>query len=523
MDSHTESTGPMGLPDGSAEVGSTAVLDRIAARGQASRRGERLRRALPDLLAAAARWSLLLPASALVIELLRWASGARATDIEFGPALLLILVPVALLVVVGVLKLMRAADSRRANLLRVDRRLKLEDRMTTADEFSRLQTPTRFQAAALADAEQFTSRALSEALAAESAPASGRSRMAPVLTLAGAFLCVFAITWVSRQETELDEESVDVSFGSDGVVFGTRDAEPDPADEAEAPADLPAEDPTEAPERPDPIRDDSSTERIPPQLSESPPPLDQREKEAAGRTGSGRATQAEASASQSEARANSSNQQQSPQAAEQRETPQREPKDPKEPKAERPEEQPEPSQDESGASAGRGASRGSTSNPTNSPWESKDQVEAPDENEVENEDEVDDEDEEQDARGGVQPSLRDRKPPVNRDLQIGFGNQPNPDANGRGGPSEQKKSRGVASLVLGVPLPDRVRGQPNAGRIRITQERILPTAEVGSNRPGETRGSRSDETGRTAQRDFDPAALVLIRNYFLLRRRTGDS
>ena len=86
----------------------------------------------------------------------------------------------------------------------------------------------------------------------------------------------------------------------------------------------------------------------------------------------------------------------------------------------------------------------------------------PDDDEIDEEDEIEDEDESEEARGGVQPSLRDRKPPVNRDLRIGFGNQKNPDANGRGGPSAQKKSRGVASLVLGVsdPRPREGAGEP---------------------------------------------------------------
>ena len=77
---------------------------------------------------------------------------------------------------------------------------------------------------------------------------------------------------------------------------------------------------------------------------------------------------------------------------------------------------------------------------------------------------------------GLQPNMRDRRPAANRDLTIGFGNEPNPDANGRGGPSEQKKSRGVASLVLGVPIPDHVKGPPNPGRTKITQERVQPRA-----------------------------------------------
>ena len=52
-------------------------------------------------------------------------------------------------------------------------------------------------------------------------------------------------------------------------------------------------------------------------------------------------------------------------------------------------------------------------------------------------------------------------------MQIGFGNRPSPDANGRGGPSQAKKSRGTASLILGVPIPDHIKGQPNPGKTKI--------------------------------------------------------
>ena len=68
-------------------------------------------------------------------------------------------------------------------------------------------------------------------------------------------------------------------------------------------------------------------------------------------------------------------------------------------------------------------------------------MEETEDQELEEEDDVDDDESESEARGGLQPNLRDRRPPVNRDLSIGFGNRANPDANGRGGPSQRKKSR----------------------------------------------------------------------------------
>ena len=129
---------------------------------------------------------------------------------------------------------------------------------------------------------------------------------------------------------------------------------------------------------------------------------------------------------------------------------------------------------------------------------------------------------EQEARGGVQPSLRDRRPPVSRDLRIGFGNQPNPDANGRGGPSQHKKSRGTASLVLGVPIPDRIKGQPNPGKTKITQERIEPRAEEGTTLDAGERGTRQGTVGRLGRPEMTPWMRRLVGDYFRVRRQQGD-
>lgn len=170
----------------------------------------------------------------------------------------------------------------------------------------------------------------------------------------------------------------------------------------------------------------------------------------------------------------------------------------------------------SGATAGKGTGSGSSKNPGATDWQSKDQVTSDEEERLDNDEEVDDETEESEARGGVQPNLRDRRPAVNRDLQIGFGSRPNPDANGRGGPSEQKKSRGVASLVLGVPLPDHVKGHPNPGRTKITQERVEPRADETSSVPAETRMSRASSIGPLDSRSplRSPWLDRIVRDYF---------
>ncbi len=190
-------------------------------------------------------------------------------------------------------------------------------------------------------------------------------------------------------------------------------------------------------------------------------------------------------------------------------------------KPEREREKKEREQDEkpSGASSGQGSSKGSDNNAAPSDWASTSQAATPEDDNVEEEDDVDDEEEEQESRGGVQPNMRDRRTPVNRDLQIGFGSaRPNPDANGRGGPGGQKKSRGVASLVLGVPIPDRVNGQPNKGRIRITQQRITPEIEESDPVEAQKRTALNGPVGPIYHPELEPWLQHLVRRYFLDQR-----
>ena len=188
----------------------------------------------------------------------------------------------------------------------------------------------------------------------------------------------------------------------------------------------------------------------------------------------------------------------------------REPKEPKEEK--KPDKRRKKPEEKSGATAGRGSSSGASRNPAATDWASRDRTEETDNEEFEEEEDVDDEDTESEARGGLQPNLRDRRPPVNRDLSIGFGNRSNPDANGRGGPGQRKKSRGVAALVLGVPVPDHVKGQPNPGRVKINQERVQPQPEESPMVDAEDRGSRSLPTGLVPERTLDISMRRVVRD-----------
>ena len=176
------------------------------------------------------------------------------------------------------------------------------------------------------------------------------------------------------------------------------------------------------------------------------------------------------------------------------------------------------------ASSGQGRGRGSSKSPTASDWSSKDQSVAEDDEELEDEDDVDDEEEESDARGGVQPNLRQRKPPVNRDLTLGFGGgPPPPHANGRGGPGLPKKQRGVAQLVLGIPYPDQITGKPNPGRTKVTQERIEPQAQQADPVSAEARTPRAQPIGHLQKPRLLPWMQDLIRKFQATLRSTKSN
>jgi hypothetical protein len=243
---------------------------------------------------------------------------------------------------------------------------------------------------------------------------------------------------------------------------------------------------------------------------------DRQPRESAGKTGEGLAANATPTSSSSDSRGLQSSQAPPTEKGDPGKPSKRKPKTPKPDKSSAP---PKKKLDQSGSTAGKGTGAGSNKNPGATDWQSKDQVTTDEEQPLDNDQEVDEETDESEARGGLQPSLRDRRPAVNRDLIIGFGNlPPPPDANGRGGPGEHKKSRGVASLVLGVPIPDHVKADPNPGRIKITHERVEPRADEASPIAASTCAERAQPIGSLARRELSPWMKEMVRAYFLKMR-----
>lgn len=391
-----------------------------------------------------------------------------------------------------------------------DRAAGLEDRLLAADQFLRRapETGTSFVAAALEDAAVHIDRAREVELPV---PRTLTVWRGPLLRASLGLAALLAVGWLPLQASERPgSDELPVAEAPSGAEL--RPAEPEDSSSDPPSAEVPPEAPTERPVR-TPTTAGSATQAEASDLSEQA-------KESLGRTGQGKSADASASSKASQARGAPSGQSQTSKGRKAKTNSARKPPKPQEPAEPG---QPKPDQETSGSTAGQGTAKGSSKNPASTDWASKDQVSTPDDAEIEDDEETQDEEEEQESRGGIQPSLRDRRPPVSRDLRIGFGNQPNPDANGRGGPSAPKKSRGVASLVLGVPIPDRVKGQPNPGKTKITQERIQPLEEEPTLSDAGARGERASPLGRLGRLELTPWMHRMVRDYFLSRRaEVGD-
>lgn len=77
-----------------------------------------------------------------------------------------------------------------------------------------------------------------------------------------------------------------------------------------------------------------------------------------------------------------------------------------------------------------------------------------------------------------------------------------------------KKSRGVASLMLGVPLPDRIKGQAREGYIKKTQEKSDPKAEKAAMQNAGGRTERSGKIDPISHPVMTPAMQRIVQKYF---------
>lgn len=123
--------------------------------------------------------------------------------------------------------------------------------------------------------------------------------------------------------------------------------------------------------------------------------------------------------------------------------------------------------------------------------------------------------EKQQTTSSMSMERAERKAPVNRRMSPGASsNQENKDANGIGGASGLKKTRGVAAMMLGVPLPDRLEGMTSPGGIKSSIQ-VAPPKE----KEFVLAESQSRQAKNTSQESVQPELYPawmrhLLSNYF---------
>jgi hypothetical protein len=69
-------------------------------------------------------------------------------------------------------------------------------------------------------------------------------------------------------------------------------------------------------------------------------------------------------------------------------------------------------------------------------------------------------------------------------------------------------------MILGVPVPDEVRGLPNPGLVRTLQKKITPQAQAVAGADAQDRGVRTGALGDLEHPSLQPWMKDLVRDYF---------
>ena len=396
---------------------------------------------------------------------------------------------------------------RRMSLALYDRQLGLKDRLQAADEYLNKSNRSDFEQAAVEDARGHAQTALNRTLAPvrirppELMPPHRRlGALAAVLLAAALWLGQYSALEAALEETVT--AAIPGDFREDTLVEKLR---PDPkqprpvsmASRREGQAEI-SEASGEAQAVEFPAREFASERRS-------------SDRSAAGSEArrSNEARQAQSGASGQRA-----DKQEQDQSASEKQKPR--------PRKEQPEPPPpDESKDSAGLQGGKGTASGGRMASSDHP-SAQDKTRQP-EPEGQADEGNDEEDEEQKAGSASRPLINQRKAPVNRSLSPSANSdQERDDLNGRGGPGGLKKTRGVAAMLLGVPLPDYLQGKVNPGRMKVQSEQGRAEEHQADPAQAEQRLARDAGVGHTAHLEIPPWGRETVRDYFLAQRTIGD-
>ena len=445
----------------------------------------------------------------------------------FGPFLnMAVLLAIALVVAIPVVFISLWAFfgfsfgrvDRQTSLALFDRELGLKDRLQSADEFRLKEQATAFEQAAITDAMPHAEKALQTRLANIEIAKPAMDTIKWPLVFAAMFIFVLGL---STNGLQFERPSVELA----GIA-------PDKAQPQDSVEDI----------KPPVFPEDKSTENDIPE-PDSPVAEEQRPTEMKKAT---EATNSESSLAQSEEAqsvpqqtsesglsASASKQNQPGQAAsnisglgnekqkEEEDVASKKETKKKEQSKENDSKEDEKDDSASGIAGGKGAGSGRQSASTEMLEQHSKSREDDFDQDVDQESD-DEEDEEQEAASAAKPMLNQRKAPVDRQLTpSGVGFEERDDLNGRSGPGGLKKTRGVAAMLLGVPMPDKLRSQINVGRIKVQRERSVPIPNQVQTISSENRGQMDDSVGTFSRTELKPWMRDVAKNYFLdLRQKS---
>ena len=480
-------------------------LGRIVIRGRHQLRAWAAKEALGKAFVHLFPAALVVPCLALIGNLISLVGPSMWPFATVTTVALAVVAPFVIVAVYALVVVLREKTDRRVCLALFDKLLDLRGRLQAADEFLSRGPVSPFEHAAVEDAEPFARQALEAELPrVRTPPPVLKARRWPlgavsVLVLGAALLLSEAPSLGFDTPVALvDELPTELLALAETVT----------EEEAEPPI------PKESSRR-------SLDGRRMAALSE-PGSEGERDRAARSQTGTGdtRSSFAKSSTAASLARqAGKAAAGASGEGSSKKEKPRERPAKPRRENPSRPEEAKEEEPETSkGVSGGTGRSSGSrTSSSDQPPADDKarnDEAEGDATDDAEEE-----EDEEQKGASTSKPMLNNRKAAVDRSLSpSGLSDRENPDANGRGGPGGLKKTRGVAAMLLGVPMPDHLRGKSNPGRIKVERERADPEPKTSLAADATDRGSRQESIGYLPHLALAPWMQDTVRDYFLAER-----
>ena len=408
---------------------------------------------------------------------------------------------------------------RQTSLALFDRELGLKDRLQSADEFRLKEQATPFEQAAITDAMPHAEEALQTRLANIEIAKPAMDTIKWPLVFAAMFIFVLGL---STNGLQFERSTVELAMVSPD----------DHVDPSESEEDV----------KPPVFPDEKSTEQDVPEpdapVAEEQKPTEMKKATEATNSESSLAESEEAQSvpqqtSESGLSASASKQNQPGQAAsniaglgneKQQEEDVAEKKKPNQSKPEKENDSKEEEKDDSasGIAGGKGTGSGKQSASTEMLEQHSRSREDDFDQDVDQESD-DEEDEEQEAASAAKPMLNQRKAPVDRQLTpSGVGFEENDQANGRGGPGGLKKTRGVAAMLLGVPMPDKLRSQINVGRIKVQRERSIPIPNQVQTTNSENRGQMDDSVGTFSRTELKPWMRDVAKKYFLDLRQNNN-